>query len=259
MATSMTHKYIPRIEQTEENLFMEEYYSSTDTKIYMDDVEQSEIAYISYSLREQLKPLYGYSSRTFDDVAVGNRIVTGMFKVPIKNPEAQTPMGTIIERSHKTTLEDYNENQQELMDAVDWITGEKDIYTDTIPVEDDNTFDYRTKLIHLGYDLDYNSSAYVLQQQIKQFQKDHGLYEDGLLTTSTMNAIDKAMSESSAPKMHLPKGTKIYLKPTFGSSCTVLTEAQDVHVLDISYDDGWVYIMTADGTEGYVNTEEVET
>lgn len=258
MATSMTHKYIPRIEQTEENLFMEEYYSSTDTKIYMDDVEQSEIAYISYSLREQLKPLYGYSSRTFDDVAVGNRIVTGMFKVPIKNPEAQTPMGTIIERSHKSTLEDYNENQQELMDAVDWITGEKNTITDTVIAEDDSTFEYRTKLINLGYDLDYNSSSYVLEQQIKKFQKDHGLYEDGKLTTSTKNEIDKAISESTSPKMHLPRGTKIYLKPMFGSSSITLTEAQDVCVLDINYDDGWVYIMTKDGTEGYVNTTEVE-
>ena len=58
----MTHKYIPRIEQTEENLFIEEYYSSTDTKIFMNNVEQTEISYISYQLREQLKPIYGYSS-----------------------------------------------------------------------------------------------------------------------------------------------------------------------------------------------------
>ena len=58
--------------------------------------------------------------------------------------------------------------------------------------------------------------------------------------------------------MHLPRGTKIYLKPMFGSSSIILTEAQDVCVLDISYDDGWVYIMTKDGTEGYVNTTEVE-
>jgi hypothetical protein len=257
MATSLTHKYIPRIEQTEENLFVEEYYSSTDTKIFMDDVEQSEIAYISYSLREQLKPLYGYASRTFDDIAVGNRIVTGMFKVPIKNPEAQAPMTAIKERGKKDTLEDYNESQQELMDAVDWITGENNTITDIV-VEDDSSFEYRTKLINLGYDLDYNSSLYVLEQQIKKFQKDHGLYEDGKLTTSTKSEIDKAVSESTASKMHLPKGTKLYLKPMFSSSNTIILEEQDVYVLDISYDDGWVYVMTKDGKEGFVNTMEVE-
>lgn len=261
MATSMTHKYIPRIEQTEENLFMEEYYSSTDTKIFMDDIEQSEIAYISYSLREQLKPLYGYSSRTFDDVAVGNRLVTGMFKVPIKNPEAQTQMKAIIEHSQQTILEDYNATQQELANAIEWITGENNNgnnnVINTVITEDDTTFEYRTKLIQLGYNLDYNSNSYVLEQQIKQFQKDHEIFEDGLLTTSTKNAIDKALSENELPTMHLSKGTNIYLKPIFGSSYTTLTEAQDVYILDTNYDDGWVYIMTKDGTEGYINTEEV--
>jgi hypothetical protein len=258
MATSLTHKYIPRIEQTEENLFMEEYYSSTDTKIYMDDIEQSEIGYISYSIQEQLKPIYGYASRTFDDVAVGNRIVTGMFKVPIKNPEAQTPMETIIERSKKSTLEDYNENQQELMDAVDWITGEKNQYTDTVVVEDDSTFEYRTKLINLGYNLDYNSSAAVLEQQIKQFQKDHGLYEDGKLTTSTMYEIDKALSQATSPTLYIPRGTSLYMSPMFSSASEKFTEGQYVHILDNSYDDGWVYVMTRDGKEGFINMSEVE-
>ena len=31
---SMTHKYIPRIQQREENLFLEEYYSGSDKKVY---------------------------------------------------------------------------------------------------------------------------------------------------------------------------------------------------------------------------------
>lgn len=84
-----THAYISRIAQREENLFLEEYYSSTDVKIYFDDVEQLEIGYIQYSMQEQLKPLYGYASRTWDEVAIGNRIVTGILKVPIRNINAR--------------------------------------------------------------------------------------------------------------------------------------------------------------------------
>jgi len=258
MATSMTHKYIPRIEQTEENLFMEEYYSSTDTKIYMDDIEQSEIAYINYSLQEQLKPIYGYASRTFDDIAVGNRIVTGMFKVPIKNPEAQTPMGTIIERGKQSTLEDYNEGQQELMDAIDWITGQKPTTTDTYIYEDDTTFEYRTKLINLGYDLDYNSSTYQLEQQIKKFQADNGLDVNGMLTTSTKNKIDEVLRNNSYPTMYIPSGTSLYLSPTYSSASELILTEQNVYILDnTSYDNGWVYIMTEDGREGYINMAEV--
>ncbi len=259
MATSLTHKYIPRIEQTEENLFIEEYYSSTDTKIYMDDVEQSEIAYINYSLQEQLKPIYGYSSRTFDDVAIGNRIVTGMFKVSIKNPEAQTSMETIIARSQNSTLEDYNENQQELMDAVDWITGENTLLDiDAVITEDDTTFAYRQKLMALGYDLDTNSSTYVLRKQIQQFQKDYGLEANGRLTTSTQYEIDKALMNSNNAKMSIPAGVKLYSKPMTGSGYRTIVNEQDAYIISTQYD-GWVHVRTAaDGWEGFINLEEVE-
>lgn len=258
MATSLTHKYIPRIEQTEENLFMEEYYSSTDTKIYMNDVEQSEISYINYTLQEQLKPIYGYASRTFDDVAIGNRIVTGAFKVPIKNPEAQTQMNDIIERGIHSTLEDYNNNQQELMDSIDWITGNTPKNDDAVVQEDDTTFEYRTKLINLGYDLDFNSSSYILEQQIKKFQQDNGLDVNGILTTSTKDAIDKALAgASNMAQLLLPKGTKLYIGPSSTYGYSILQEAENVFVLDDDYDDGWVYIMTKDGTEAFINTNEI--
>lgn len=253
MATSLTHRYIPRTEQTEENLFMEEYYSSTDTKIYIDDVEQTEIAYISYSLQEQLKPLYGYASRTFDDVAVGNRIVTGTFKVPIKNPEAQSPMYDIIRRSQNNTLEDYNNNQQELMDAVEWITEQQITNSDTVYVESDEVFEYRTKLINLGYDLDYNSSKFILEQQIKRFQAAHNLDANGILTTETKKEIDKAVAESNNQIISIPANTKLYLGPSPSFAYEVLNEPQDVYVLD-NWNDGWIYVMTKDGVEGYIET-----
>lgn len=258
MATPMTHRYIPRIEQTEENLFIEEYYSSTDTKIYIDDTEQSEIAYINYSLQEQLKPIYGYASRTFDDIAIGSRIVTGVFKVTIKNPEAQTPLSTIGVRSKTPTIENYNDNQQELIDAIDWITnGETTTTDDSLLFEDDETFEYKTKLIKLGYELDYNSNTNVLTQQIKKFQSDHkGLEVNGKLTSSTKDKINEALDNANIPTMSLSKGEKIYLKPLLSSGYETIIEDQEVYILnDISYDSGWVYIMTKDGKEGYIKTK----
>lgn len=258
MATSLTHKYIPRIEHTEENLFMEEYYSSTDVKIYIDDIEQSEIAYINYVLQEQLKPIYGYSSRTFDDIAIGNRIVTGMFKVPIKNPEAQTQLDVIVERAKTSTLEDYNEDQQELMDAIDWITEGKPVNTDRIIEEDNETFEYKTKLINLGYDLDYNSSTYTLSQQIKKFQEDNNLDITGRLNIPTKNKIDELLNKSSLTTMTLPKGSKIYMSPTYASYSEITQEAQTIYIIDSTYQDGWMFIMTEDGIEGYINTNDIQ-
>lgn len=206
-----THFYIPRIEQRENNLFMEEYYSSTDTKIYIDDIEQTEISYINYSLQEQLKPIYGYSSRTFDDIAIGNRIVTGTLKVPIKNQEAQTPLASIIHRSKNDNFENYNESQQELMDAIDWIANGESISNTEYLEEDDESFGYKTALIQLGYILDYNSSSFAFKQQIKKFQDDHKLEVTGNLDDKTKDEINEALNNKELKTIYLPKGTKIYV------------------------------------------------
>lgn len=127
-----THAYISRIAQREQNLFIEEYYSSTDTKIEFDGQEQLEIGYIQYAMQEQLKPIYGYASRTWDDVAVGNRIVTGVFKVPIRNkktldynnPEQTLPeniktYGNINDKTQKSLA---SKQDEEVMQQIpDWI------------------------------------------------------------------------------------------------------------------------------------------
>lgn len=125
--SQLTHKYINRIPEREENLFLEEYYSGTDTKVFIDNDPQTEIAYISYSVSEQLKPLYGYASRTWDDVAVGNRIVTGTFKVSIKNPEEQSSREEVIEHKYvdkeQSTLEEIaemNKAEEEAKQEMEW-------------------------------------------------------------------------------------------------------------------------------------------
>lgn len=262
MATSLTHKYIPRINQTEENLFVEEYYSSTDTKIYIDDIEQTEISYINYALQEQLKPLYGYSSRTFDDVAIGSRIVTGTLKVSVKNPEAQSSLDDILQRSKSPnlTIEDYNNSQQEIKDTIEWISIQSNPNINDLDIqEDDGTFEYRTKLINLGYDLDYNSSPAVLSNAIKKFQKEHNIGDGtGILDADTINAIDSELNHANLDTMTIPSGTKIYYGPSYTFDVIETTSySQEVYILDNDYDNGWIYIMTKDGTEGYINKNKI--
>ena len=76
----------------------------------------------------------------------------------------------------------------------------------------------------------------------------------GILDDATKDAIDNAMSSSSGLKTKtLPAGTKIYLgcAKTFDVIKT-LSSSEEVFVIDDDYDGGWMYIMTKDGTEGYV-------
>lgn len=83
----LTTKYVPKKDAREYSVFSEEYFSGVDVSLYLDGEKITQVNSLQYSIQEQLKPLYGYASRTFDDMAIGNRIVIGSFKVPISNPE----------------------------------------------------------------------------------------------------------------------------------------------------------------------------
>jgi hypothetical protein len=266
MATSLTHKYIPRIEQTEENLFIEEYYSSTDTKIYIEGVEQTEIAYINYSLQEQLKPIYGYASHTFDDVAIGNRIVTGILKTPIKNIEVNNSAEEITMRAKDSNygyiapdIIDYNNQEQTNADDTDWIGTTKEPADDSSPLygEDDEVYEYRNKLMFLGYNVDTNSSYEQLVQAIKDFQQDYNIKADGDLNYRTKALIDQAMRNvNSENTITLPKGAVIYSTPNTSSgiieTCDKKTEA---FVVDV-FEGDWAYVMTSTGIEGFIDLSQ---
>lgn len=60
------------------------YYSGTDIGIYFGDKWVDEVIEIEWSLQEQVAPIYGYASYTWDKVARGNRFVTGSFAINFK-------------------------------------------------------------------------------------------------------------------------------------------------------------------------------
>lgn len=272
MAFSMTHKYIPRIEQREENLFMEEYYSSTDTKIYMDDIEQTEIGYINYSLQEQLKPLYGYASRTFDDVSVGNRIVTGMFKVPVKNPEMQTQpedIGKYISGDISgTSVEKYDKEEEEELKKKDWVypfrhppvadgedTGTGSTWapvTDTV-LKDPVTFEYIEKIMSLpGTTVTVSGYAGNAKAIISAFQAENGIQASGTLTEETKHKIDEmVMLKTGKGTFILPAGTRIYTGP--GTVYPYITTSAPQGATQIgTVTDAWAYITTESRQYGYI-------
>lgn len=57
------------------------YFSSVDADIYFGEVFIDEVVSIAWQLQQNTMPLYGYASYTFDDIAVGNRVITGQFAV----------------------------------------------------------------------------------------------------------------------------------------------------------------------------------
>jgi hypothetical protein len=277
-----THKYIPRIEQRQENLFTEEYYSSTDTKIYIDDEEQTEIGYISYSLQEQLKPLYGYNSNTWDEVAIGNRIVTGTIKIPIKNPQEQTPLEDIVSAYNSDDPEwlKYNMKEDKDFSNNEWINPSNDRipYTpdyntketvnpyskdgkqdgDTITLtynkaqkwEDLQT--YVPKLNKLGYNVSITDSTRIANI-VKDFQNSIGREPTGILDTFTKQQIDYLTDNSK--NIEIPRGTAIYSGPgTSYEQISITDRNSNAKVINTNVNlDNWTMVEFSDKVRGYVN------
>jgi hypothetical protein len=170
----------------------------------MNDEEQTEIGFIQYEIQEQLKPVYGYNSRTFDDVVIGNRIVTGTFTVPIKNKAPQVftvePYGG-YDNSITSGNNKYNLNEETNLYNTDWFgSTARNIDRHNNTNIDTNTL---IKLIALGYDVNTNSSTQQYQKALKEFQKNNDITATGVPNQITKNALEEQFQMKSATAIDL--------------------------------------------------------
>lgn len=250
---SYNYSYTPTVDHRESNLYREEYYSSTDTKIYMDNDEQTEIGFIQYEIQEQLKPVYGYNSRTFDDVVIGNRIVTGTFTVPIKNKEKQVFDVESYESPYTTLtagIEQYNLNENDSLYNTDWfgstarnINRHNNTNIDT---------DALIKLIGLNkYDITTNANTLQYIKALKQFQKDNNLSVTGTLNNITKATLNEQFAMMSATAIRLDgiKGYDDFAMTKGGSTLS----GDGLILQSIPVTDGIVYlVMDSNGKKFYV-------
>jgi hypothetical protein len=280
-----THKYISRIPEREENLFLEEYYSGTDTKVYIDNEQQTEIAYISYSVSEQLKPLYGYASRTWDDVAVGTRIVTGALKISVKNPEEQSTYEEVVlhqvvdkEQSTLDEIADMNEEEEKKKEELEWPDdgsgedsgneeqedeSEENVTPDEQPKEtfSQEVQNYQIKLQTLGYTIitadgmvDEDGEVMGLTiAAILEFCSDHGVIPARKFTTEIKKAIDEALTKDTLVEHKV--NSSVILRSGPGDEYGMVTTLQKgTIVYVIGKQDMYVQIKTQSGISGYIRS-----
>lgn len=60
------------------------YYSGADIRIYFGDTWVDEVTSIDFTLQEQVAPIFGYASFTWDRVARGTRFIQGSFSINFK-------------------------------------------------------------------------------------------------------------------------------------------------------------------------------
>lgn len=69
---------------TEYQRFKSEYFSGADVRIYFGDIWLDEITNLQFTLQEQVSPIFGYASYTWDRVARGTRHIQGSFVINFK-------------------------------------------------------------------------------------------------------------------------------------------------------------------------------
>lgn len=130
--------YLNKGQDRDHNIYTEEFLGGADTYIYINNELFKDISAIQYSIMEQQKPIYGYASRLYDDVATGVRIVQGLIKVPVRNTENNEVLTFVPDfekdsRSLKSNIPDwvyrYNPNNNSSEDLATINNINNDIYS----------------------------------------------------------------------------------------------------------------------------------
>lgn len=103
----------------EHNTFKEEYYGGSDVFLLVNGKKLNDTSSVSFSVREQAKPIYGHSSRVFDDIAIGARIVQGILRVPVSVRNKEFDIDTDVSEI-KDIINSHLENKTEV-DIPDWV------------------------------------------------------------------------------------------------------------------------------------------
>lgn len=86
----------PTPEKNSFNTYYDYFFSGEDIKVYIDGLFSEEheldIAALSYNIRQEKQPLYGFWSYNFDAMMYGTRIITGEFSVYTRYPRRITDL-----------------------------------------------------------------------------------------------------------------------------------------------------------------------
>lgn len=83
MARTVGYNYGPN-KSVEYQRFNSDYFEGTDIRIYFGDIWIDEVTSLQYMMQENVAPIFGYASYTWDKVARGSRQVQGSFRINFK-------------------------------------------------------------------------------------------------------------------------------------------------------------------------------
>lgn len=281
---ALTLKYTPRTSTREYNTFTEEYFSGADISLYLNNEKMTQVSGLQYSVQEQLKPIYGYASRTFDDVAIGVRLVVGTFKVPITNPEQNMNVDIKIE---VPSLDEQQSNEK-IIKLPSWAvnntsynnikhinqgreyndpknTGQSNAMINSYIIKNKNNNDnaplryseetlrIQKKLLELAYNIDL-TGIYDLKTRraVKSFQESCHINATGSIDDETMGYLFKNLEKGFKYGFIIDSNATLRLGPN--SSYKTISSNLPIHTrVQIIEEEGeWYKIKLDDKQKGFV-------
>lgn len=87
--------------------FLKRYYSVIDAEVFFGNEFVEDIAYIDWNVNQNVLPLFGYNSYTYDELARGNRIIQGVFDINFTSPNYLFQILKTAKDDSITTMKSY--------------------------------------------------------------------------------------------------------------------------------------------------------
>lgn len=245
--TPQTIKHNNRSKNRDFNIYTEEYFGGSDAFIYINGKRWDNVAHIQYSIQEQHKPIYGYGSRTFDDLAVGNRIVVGAIKIPVKNiDESNFGQQYGIETQRLSAF-------TEPINVPQWVYNYKpEKSNNTVVVKNEGKEEFST-VANIQKRLGLEPNGFIdedTRSTIHKYRKSNGMILGTLIDNELISSL--GIEDYNCYAL---KPTKLYDSPT--KDITMADIRTNEKLIFLASDDEMAMVRRLDGLAGYINVKDV--
>lgn len=103
-----------------DSAYIKRYYSVIDAEVYFGNEYVEDVHDIDWAIQQQVMPLFGYNSYTYDEVARGNRIIVGSFTINFTSPNYLFSLLEAADKANVTAVSGMtNYNVPKLDDSVE--------------------------------------------------------------------------------------------------------------------------------------------
>lgn len=235
------------------NIYTEEFFGGADVFIYIDDELYEDISAVQFSVTENIKPIYGYSSRIYDDLAIGTRIVQGVIKVPVRNQNKDKYITSNYKGARNNRLVNTGTSN-----VPNWVykytTDKKTLGTSSVVSQYDTVGSSTIAAIQLRLGVEVTgTNDLTTQKAVIAYKKANSLEVDTNIDSVLLNSL--SLSEDSVKTT--TGNTKLRYKPTADSASYSAVAAKKRVLILENVNEEWYYVQIDEGATGYIKKSEV--